>query len=74
MQEQETVKSWLHKLAASNTSTDQDSARMQNLLRRIDKTNAVVVAGIVYPNGLGQPLDIHTVAKRLIEIAESKEE
>lgn len=65
-----TVKEWLHDLANTDTSNDDDSTKMQNLLRRIGFSKAVVVLGIVYPDGYGQPVDIHTMARGIIKEAE----
>ena len=66
----ESVKTWLNKLAAGSISEDRDNAIMQNILKRVGFPNAVVTCGVVYPLGSGQPKDIHSMAKELIEICE----
>ena len=63
------VKEWLEGLAGTNTSSEKDSSMMQSLLRRIGFSSAVVTVGIVYPEGHGQPLDIHTMAKMMLKKA-----
>jgi len=49
---EQTVKEWLEGLANTSTSNDNDSTRMQNLLKRVGFPNAVVVVGVVYPEGV----------------------
>lgn len=67
---QQTVGEWLERLANINQSTDSDSQKMQNLLRRVGFLSARVVVGIVYLDGMGTidapPTDIHTIAKMLV--------
>ena len=64
-------KAWLASLAASNSSSDEDSAMMQWFLREIDFPKAVVVLGVVYMEGRGTikspPASIHAVAKMLLK-------
>ena len=63
-----TIKEWLDKLAASDTSTMEDSQIMQNLLRqRGGLPRARVAYGVVYPEGHGRPVSIQWMAKRLME-------
>jgi hypothetical protein len=66
-----TVKEWLQDLATTNQSTELDSAKMQNVLRKVGFPNAVVVMGIVYLEGHGTmeapPASLHTVAKMLVK-------
>jgi hypothetical protein len=73
----ETVGEMLKRLAESDTSTDEDSQKMQNLLRYAGFPKAVVVVGIVYLEGQGTmeapPTSIHSVAKMLMKGAEGKE-
>ena len=68
-----TVKEWLVSLANTNQSTDQDSAKMQNLLHRVGFGSAVVTCGIVYLNGHGTieapPTSLHAIAKMLLKAA-----
>ena len=61
-----TVKEWLESLTKTNQSTEDDSIRMQNLLRRIAFPYARVVIGIVYPEGTGRPIDIHSMARMIL--------
>jgi len=61
-----TAREWLQGLADTNTSSDKDSAMMENCLKRIGFPTARVVVGIVYPEGQGQPIDIHTMARMLL--------
>lgn len=60
---EETVKDWLNRVADTNTSTELDSRMMENMLRRVGFPLARVVIGIVYLEGYGPPIDIHTMAK-----------
>ena len=61
-----TIKEWLDKLAASDTSTMEDSQTMQNLLRqRVGLPKARVAYGVVYPEGHGHPVSIQWVAKTI---------
>ncbi len=69
-----TVKEWLESLAGTNSSTEEDSAKMQGLLRRVGFPNAVVVIGVVYLEGYGPPDSIHSVAKSLLEIIEKEKQ
>ena len=66
-------KDWLASLAASNSSSDEDSAMMQWFLREIDFPKAVVVLGVVYMEGRGtiesRPESIHDVAKALLAVS-----
>ena len=62
-----TIREWLNKLAASNTSTVEDSQIMQNLLRqRVGLPRAKVVYGVVYPAGHGRQVSIQAMAKKLL--------
>ena len=62
-----TVKEWLESVAGTNQSTDHDASMMQNLLRRVGFPKAVCTLGIVYPEGQGMPMDIHSMAKTLLK-------
>ena len=62
-----TVKEWLQGLSLTNISNDKDSRMMENMLHRVGFPLARVVVGIVYLTGYGQPTDIHSMAKKLIE-------
>ncbi len=65
---QETVTEWLERLSTSNTSSEQDSAGMQGLLRKMGFAQAVVVLGVVYPDGSGHPpLSIQAMAKLILD-------
>ena len=61
-----TIREWLNQLAASDTSTMEDSQIMQGLLRRGGLPRAKVVYGVVYPEGHGRPVSIQAMAKRLL--------
>ena len=75
MTTENTVQTWLEGMAESNQSTMADSAKMQNLLRRVGFPKTVVVSGIVYLEGRGTmqapPASIHSVAKMLAKITAS---
>lgn len=58
---------WLWRLAEENTSTSDDDQRMQNILRLLGFTKAVCTCGIAYLMGEGEPIDIHSIAKKLQE-------
>lgn len=68
------IKEWLQGLADSTQSTEEDSAKMCNLLRRVGFPSAVVVIGIVYLKGKGTlefpPTSIQSVAKMLLKVEE----
>jgi hypothetical protein len=61
-----TVKEWLEDVAKTNQSSESDSRKMQNLLHRVGFNKAVVVYGIVYPEGKGRPVSIHSMAKEIL--------
>jgi hypothetical protein len=63
---------WLETLAMGNSSTEEDSTRMQGLLRHMGFPKAVVVVGVVYPEGYGPPSSIHTMADALKRALEEK--
>ena len=73
MANEATVKEWLDNLAATNTSTDEDSTKMQNLLHKVGFPHAVVVLGIVYLEGKGTidapPCSLHSMADMLVKTA-----
>lgn len=72
--EKRTIKGWLEELAGKNESSDEDSLSMQKYLRMIGFPQAVVVIGIVYPEGEGRPIDIHSMARMILESVNKKEE
>ena len=57
---------WLDRLANSTSSTEEDSAIMQGLLRKMNFSRAVVTIGVVYLEGRGYPRSIHSVAKEML--------
>jgi len=63
-----TVLEWLQGLANTNTSRQDDDNMMENLLHRIGFSEARVVVGVVYLEGSGPPMDIHSVARQIIRI------
>lgn len=67
-----TIKDWLTELGAKNESSEEDSASMQHLMRNLGFSRCVVVIGIVYPDGHGQPIDIHSMARMLLQEWASK--
>ena len=60
-----TIGDWIDKLSSSVCSTELDSEKMQNLLRRLDFPKAIVLSGVVYVDGYGRPESIHSVARML---------
>ena len=62
-----TVKEWLNDLTTRNTSTDYDDKMMQVVTRKCGFPKSVVTCGIVYLEGKGQPIDIHTVAREILK-------
>ena len=66
-----TVGEWLENLAESTISTEEDSAKMQNLLRRVGFPSAVVTIGVAYLEGKGTiefpPTSVHSVAKMFVK-------
>lgn len=62
-----TIGQWLEGLAQSNTSSDEDSARMENLLHRMGFAKARVVLGVAYPDGKGAPVSIHSMAQMCLD-------
>mgnify|MGYP001592240899 CR=1 FL=1 len=61
-----TVREWLEELAESRVSSEDDAAKMQVVLQKIGFPGAVCIHGVVYLEGRGQPIDIHTVARVLL--------
>ena len=66
-----TIRDWLEELASKNESSEDDSLKMQILLRRNGAFPiAVVVLGIVYLDGIGTieapPTSIHEMAKIIL--------
>jgi hypothetical protein len=61
-----TVKEWLEDVAKTNKSSEVDSKKMQSLLHKVGFDNAVVVYGVVYPEGKGRPVSIHSMAKEIL--------
>ncbi len=70
---EQTIGQWLESLMNTDSSTDKDDSKMQNLLHRIGFASAVVTCGIVYLDGQGTidapPTDIHSIAKMLVNKA-----
>ena len=62
-----TVKEFLQEMATTNTSTEYDDNMMQTLTRKCGFIKSVVTCGIVYLEGKGDPLDIHTVAREILK-------
>ena len=65
-----TIGEWIENLAASGSSTEEDGAMIQTILRQITNyKRAVVVYGVVYLEGQGTlrnpPQSIQAVAKGL---------
>jgi len=65
-----TIGEWIENLAASDSSTEEDGAMIQTILRQITNyKRAVVVYGVVYLEGQGTlrnpPQSIQAVAKGL---------
>ena len=69
----ETIGQWLEQLAVGDSCTEQDCHKMQNLLRRVGFSKAVVALGIVYPEGQGTmefpPVGINLMAGLLVRKA-----
>ena len=61
-----TVKEWLEDVAKTNKSSEADSRKMQSLLHKVGFNNAVVIYGVVYPEGKGRPVSIHSMAKEIL--------
>lgn len=73
-----TIKEFLEDLANKSSSTDEDSAIMQDVLRRVGFKKARCVLGIVYLEGKGTlqapPASVHTMARVLLIKAEEQKE
>jgi hypothetical protein len=67
-----TVLEWLEEIAKSKQSSDIDSKKMQNLLRKVGFGNAVVIYGVVYLEGKGRPVSIHAMAKEILSASKPK--
>lgn len=67
-----TVLEWLEEVAKSKQSSDIDSKKMQNLLRKVGFGNAVVIYGVVYLEGKGRPMSIHAIAKEILSSSKPK--
>jgi len=61
-----TVKQWLTELAATNTSTEYDDKMMQTITRKCGFPKSIVTCGIVYLEGKGESLDIHTISREIL--------
>ena len=61
-----TVKEWLRDLTNRNASTEYDDKYMQTLTRKYGFPNSVVTCGIVYLEGKGEPMSIHTIAREIL--------
>jgi len=62
-----TVKEWLQLLATTDTSTEYDDHMMQTLTHKCGFPRSVVTCGIVYLEGYGEPIDIHTIAREILK-------
>ena len=62
-----TVAEWLKGISSDNTSTEEDSQKMQNLLRGMGFSKARAVMGVVYVDGRGQPASIQSMARMLLD-------
>jgi len=62
-----TVKQFLTDLASTNQSDEADDHYMQLLLKCCGESKAVVTCGMVYLDGKGQPIDIHTISRELLK-------
>ncbi len=62
-----TVKEWLQDLTTRNTSTEYDDKMMQILIRKCGFPQGRVTCGIVYLEGRGEPMNIHTIAKEILK-------
>jgi hypothetical protein len=62
-----TVRQWLQIMVEDNTCSEADEAMMTRLLHRVGFPAAVVTCGIVYLEGVGQPMSIHTTAATLLK-------
>lgn len=67
----QTIRQWLEQVAGSDTSTERDSIKMGNLLRKVGFPKANVVLGIVYIEGRGTPeyppMALQQIAKVLLQ-------
>jgi len=54
-------------LANRHQSTELESQVMEKLLHKVGFPRARVVIGVVYLEGRGPPVSIHSVAKKLVE-------
>ena len=69
-QKEQTIGQWLEGLTNSDTSSDRDSTKMQNLLRMVGYPKAMVALGIVYLTGYGYPCSIHAMARQMVDKVE----
>jgi len=68
MEQKQTIAEWLEGLANSNQSTERDSTIMEGVLRtRLGFPKARVVIGVVYLEGYGPPIDIHSLARMILK-------
>ena len=58
---------WLGGLAKSSESTEEDGVMMQRFLRAVGFSKAIVIYGVVYPDGHGRPVSIHSMASIILE-------
>jgi len=74
----ETIKQYLEQLGNGNTSTSEDDAKIQKLMRVLGSPNCVVTCGIVYLDGHGTienpPMSIQQVVKVVLKVIEKNQE
>ncbi len=58
----------IKKLANNNSSDENDDSAFQDLLRQCGFYKCVIVCGIAYLNGYGEPFAVNDVARKLIEL------
>ena len=63
-----TNREFLKYLATVNVSGEPDDRQMQDLLRRLGFPQSRVVCGTVYLEDQGEPVDIHYIAKSLLDV------
>jgi len=72
MKNEETIGQLINRLAKTDTSSEEDSQKMQYILQKLGFNYAKVVCGIAYMEGKGFPVSIHTLARKLKQACEGK--
>ena len=69
----ETVRDVIKRLAETTSSSEDDGRLIEKFLPLLGYNNARVVCGVVYMEGSGNPISIHSTAKMILDVVEKLE-